>query len=103
MTKDIKTIRNKGSANIVLSERFVFDSHNQFRHETKKILEEADIREIEVNFQYVKYMDSAALGMLLLLRENASQANKRLCLTHVKGFVADVLNVANLTKIFEIR
>jgi CheY-like chemotaxis protein/anti-anti-sigma regulatory factor len=58
-------------ATLSLNGRFDFHSHRDFRAAYEGALGESGIREIEINFSAVDYLDSSALGMLLLLREKA--------------------------------
>lgn len=61
-------------ATLKLSGRFDFHSHRDFRAAYEKILETGAVREIIIDFGEVDYLDSSALGMLLLLREKADGA-----------------------------
>jgi len=49
------------------------------------------------------YLDSSALGMLLLLKERAGAAGKDLALVQCKDTVRQVLEIACFTKLFTIR
>jgi anti-anti-sigma factor len=60
------------------------------------------VREIEIDFQGVDYLDSSALGMLLMLRDKASGSGKDISLVGVKGSVRQVLEIANFSKLFKI-
>ncbi len=89
-------------ATLSLSGRFDFHSHRDFRTAYEKVLEEAQARESEVNFASVDYLDSSALGMLLLLKEKADAAGKSVTLSAPKGAVKQVLDIANFNKLFTI-
>ena len=49
------------------------------------------------------YLDSSALGMLMLLNERAKVVNKPVALLNTSGVVSQVLGVANFSKIFNIK
>ena len=51
----------------------------------------------------VQYIDSAALGILLLLRDRATSLNKQVELHNLQGTAKEVLEIANFQKIFTIR
>lgn len=85
-----------------LGGRFDFHSHRDFRFSYEKLLESAT-REIIIDFNEVDYLDSSALGMLLLLREKADAAGKNVSLSGLKGAVKQVLDIANFGKLFNIR
>ena len=58
--------------------------------------------ELEIDLGEVDYLDSSALGMLLMLREKAQAANKKIVLSNCKGSVRQVLEIANFGKLFTI-
>ncbi len=84
-----------------LNGSFTFEFHREFKQASTAALAYADCNEIEINFSAVDYMDSAALGMLLLFNERAE--GKKITLVNCKGTVKSVLDIANFSKIFEIR
>jgi anti-anti-sigma factor len=47
-------------------------------------------------------MDSAALGMLLLLREHVQSQGGRVTITNCRGQTYDVLQIANFHRLFKI-
>ena len=53
-----------------------------------------------VDLEAVDYLDSAALGMLLLLREHA--AGTRVAVRHLKGQPREVLMMAKFDRMFAI-
>ena len=86
-----------------LNGRFDFHSHRDFRSAYEKVMEGAEVRDIEINFRQVDYLDSSALGMLLLLREKAEAAGKNVALVGLQGMVKQVLEIANFGKLFTVR
>lgn len=90
-------------ATLKLGGRFDFHSHRDFRSAYEQHLESADLREIVIDFGDVDYLDSSALGMLLLLREKAEGAGKKVILAGLKGTVKQVLEIANFGKLFNIQ
>ncbi|MDO8812667.1 MAG: STAS domain-containing protein [Gallionella sp.] len=91
------------SARIAMSGRFDFQVHRDFKDAYTPLLDNAAVREIEVEMSKVDYLDSSALGMLMLLNERAKAANKPVALLNTSGVVSQVLEVANFSKIFNIR
>ena len=97
------TVEKKGgTARLVLNGRFDFSSHREFRNACDEALKTPEIKEIEADFSRVDYLDSSALGMLLLLREKAQNANLKVSLTNCTGLVQQVLDVANFQRLFTI-
>jgi anti-anti-sigma factor len=85
-----------------LEGRFDFHSHRDFRAAYEPSLANADVHEIVLDFNQVDYLDSSALGMLLLLREKAEAAGKKVKLAHLSGSVQQVIEIANFGKLFTI-
>ena len=90
-------------ATLSLNGRFDFHSHRDFRAAYEKALESTGVREIEINFSAVDYLDSSALGMLLLLREKAEAMGKLVVLAGLRGTVKQVLDIANFGKLFSVK
>jgi anti-anti-sigma factor len=91
------------TAVLSLKGRFDFHSHRDFRAAYETALDAAGVREIEINFAEVDYLDSSALGMLLLLREKAETLGKRVSLSGLRGTVKQVLDIANFGKLFPVK
>lgn len=90
-------------ARIAMSGRFDFKAYRDFRDAYTPPLDNAAVSEIEIEMSKVDYMDSAALGMLLLLSERAKAANKPVALVNASGAVSRLLEIANFSKIFNIK
>jgi anti-anti-sigma factor len=100
---NIKESIDGPSTRLALEGRFDFHSHRDFRSAYEKALGDAAIREILVDLGQVDYLDSSALGMLLLLREKSENNGKKVALTGLKGTVKQVLDIANFARLFAIR
>ena len=96
-------IIEKPHGRISISGRFDFIVHREFKKQYMRMLTDVQIREIEVNLQCVDYMDSAALGMLMLLNERAHAVNKSVVLCYPSVTVARLLDVANFARMFSIK
>jgi anti-anti-sigma factor len=94
-------IRNQDSAQIVLQGRFDFNSHQEFRKAADTAMEEA-VRVLVVDLGGVDYLDSSALGMLLMLRDKAKAADKSVTLANCRGVVKQVLDIAAFGKLFNM-
>ncbi len=93
-----------GSASwLSLEGRFDFHSHRDFRTAYEAVLAKAEVREIVLDFRLVDYLDSSALGMLLLLREKAEAVGKKVKLANLTGSVKQVMEIANFGKLFTIQ
>ncbi|MEW6677373.1 MAG: STAS domain-containing protein [Pseudomonadota bacterium] len=99
----ISSEETAGRLTLALSGRFDFHSHREFRAAYEKALESSSARVLAVNFRGVDYLDSSALGMLLLLKEKAESSGKQVELTELHGTVKQVLDIANFGKLFAIK
>jgi anti-anti-sigma factor len=96
-----KLINRDGKAVIVLEGRFDFNAHREFREAVDQALKDAG-REIQVDLGAVDYLDSSALGMLLMLRDKAKGAAKEVALANARGSVKQVIDIANFGKLFTL-
>lgn len=95
-------IKEAGKAIIKLNGRFDFNTHRDFRAAYEPLLADAAVNVVTVDFSSVDYLDSSALGMLLMLRDKMGGANKEIGLSGVRGNVKQVLDIANFGKLFQI-
>jgi HptB-dependent secretion and biofilm anti anti-sigma factor len=98
----VSVTKDAGSAQVKLSGRFDFNAHRDFRTGYEPLFADTEVHQVTVDLGEVDYLDSSALGMLLMLRDKASAANKALALTNVRGAVKQVLDIANFGKLFRI-
>ena len=82
--------------------RFDFNLQRNFKSSYDSILIKEGVSCIDVNLAGVDYLDSSALGMLLMLRERALVAGKTIQLSKPTSSVAQVLEIANFGKLFTI-
>lgn len=92
-----------GTEVVRIEGRFDFAAHRDFREAVKAALANAQAKEIHIDLAATDYLDSSALGMLLLSLENANAAGKALALVRPTGAVKQVLEIANFQRLFEIR
>lgn len=86
---------------ITLSGRFDFNAHREFRDAVDKAMAER-AGEVCIDLGGVDYLDSSALGMLLMLRDKAKGAGKSVSLANCRGAVKQVIDIANFGKLFPI-
>lgn len=94
--------RDGAKAVIKLQGRFDFNAHREFRSVYEPLVADAGVTAVTVDFSGVDYLDSSALGMLLMLRDKLGGVNKEVALSGVKGNVKQVLDIANFGKLFKI-
>jgi HptB-dependent secretion and biofilm anti anti-sigma factor len=93
---------SNGEARIKLVGRFDFNSHREFRAAYEALMDNAEVRTLVVDLAGVDYLDSSALGMLLMVRDKASSANKAILLANAQSGVKQVLDIANFSKLFKM-
>ena len=103
MALNIEVKTGVGKFTVILSGQFDFGSHRDFREACGSCLKAEGVKEIEVDLAGVDYIDSSALGMLLLLKEKASVEDKKVYLINVQGNVQRTLEIANFDKYFAVR
>ncbi len=95
------TVSNDGNkVTIAISGKFDFQLYDEFRSAYSDTAG-AGVH-YEVNMSATDYLDSSALGMLLLLREHAGGESSKIDITQVSDDVKKVLDVANFGKLFNI-
>ncbi len=80
--------------------RFDFSLHQSFRQSYEQV--EAVPRAYTVDLGKATYMDSSALGMLLLLREHGGGDNANVRLVNCSPEVRKILTISNFEQLFEI-
>ena len=91
---------NGKRAVISVSGRFDFAQQRAFR-DAYRDLPSGHMNYV-VDLKGVTYVDSAALGMLLLLREHAGGDSARVRITGCTPEVRRVLDIANFPRLFDI-
>jgi anti-anti-sigma factor len=89
-----------GTHVIKLPERFDFGSHQDFNKECEVLLGDKSVKNVVIDFTRVQYVDSSALGMLVLFHRKASPAGIATSIRGAHGAAKDVLDIANMQKIY---
>lgn len=92
-----------GISVIRIPERFDFSSHKNFNENTDVALKDSQVSLISLDFSQVNYLDSAALGMVVYLHKKAAAANKKIQIINASGIAEEILKVANINKIIDIK
>lgn len=99
---DANVVTRDKSAVIQLNGRFDFNAHREFRNAMERALGLQGIDNVTIEMSRVAYLDSSALGMLLMLRERANSAKLGLVLANPRGMVRQALDIAHFEKLFVI-
>jgi anti-anti-sigma factor len=90
------------TTNIAMTGKFDFSKHRAFRDACESALSGGDVETVHVDLREVSYLDSAALGMLLLLRDKAKAVGKAVSIATRPGTVRDILRVAHFQDLFAL-
>jgi len=88
------------SATLKIIGRFDFSLHNEFRKVYKDVTLKSG--QYVVDLSGTEYLDSSALGMLLLLKEHAESQS---CTVVILGFnaeIKEILTIASFDRIFNL-
>lgn len=85
-----------------LAGRFDFNAHRDFRNSYEPALQNSTVKTLNLDMQKVDYLDSSALGMLLLLNEKARAAGMEVVISACPADIKKIIEVANFSRIFKI-
>lgn len=100
MTADVTVSEIEDSRTIEIRGRFDFGMQKSFRSFYQDGPD--GIRRFVVNLRDTEYMDSSALGMLLLLREHALARDAEILIVHSRPEIRRIFEIANFDKLFKL-
>ena len=80
--------------------RFDFGRHQEFRESYERLTKKPE--SIVVDLKEATYLDSSALGMLLLLRDHAGGDDSDVQVINSNSDVRKILAISNFDKLFDI-
>ena len=86
---------------ISISGRFDFAVHREFRAAVDAI--DNEISDVFIDFRTTEYVDSSALGMLLLLKNKMNNQKEKVTLINAKPEVKKIFEIANFGQLFTLR
>ena len=95
-----KNIQDKAMT-ISITGRFDFGTHKEFRSAYQDL--NGLFSSYIVDMKDVEYIDSSALGMLLLLLEHGKSCGGKVVIAGCNPDIARILKIANFDKLFDIR
>ena len=100
MTISAQASQDGSELSISIDGRFDFSSHQEFR----KAYEEVDTKpeQYVVDMNSTTYLDSSALGMLLLLRDYAGGDHANIRIVKCNEDVKKILTISNFEQLFDI-
>ena len=85
---------------IAIKGRFDFAKHQEFRDAYEKLQLKPQL--IVVDLKEATYLDSSALGMLLMLRDYAGGDDSDIRVINSSSDVSKTLEISNFNKLFDI-
>ena len=85
---------------IKISGRFDFSSHQDFRKAYESV-SQPNLGFV-IDMSSAEYLDSSALGMLLLMREHAGGDKADIRISNCRPQIKNILKVANFAKLFKV-
>ncbi|RHW77093.1 STAS domain-containing protein [Colwellia sp. RSH04] len=95
----VKTEENK--VIISVDDRFDFSLHQQFRDSYSEINNKG--QEYILDLSNTKYMDSSALGMILLLKDHVEMNASTLTISNPSDTVSKILEIAQFHRLMTIK
>ena len=87
---------------IHLGKNFDFEAHKMFKEHVQTVVQ-AQAKRLELNFEDIEYLDSSALGMLMLAKHEADAKGCTVVITHLKdGHARKVLELVQFDQLFAI-
>lgn len=100
MSVSINVSEDAKTASIRINGRFDFSLHNEFRKSYKDLA--INSGEYIVDLGSTDYLDSSALGMLLLLKEHAESHSSSVRLINFNNEIREILTIASFDKLFTL-
>lgn len=98
---ELQLTQSHDTLTAVISGSFTFTDNPVFSR-VLSASKQPDIQYITLNLTKVEYIDSAGLGMLLMLRDHCNQIGQQLILFSPTGQVEKVFSVAKFDELFQI-
>lgn len=92
---------NSKELTIKVDGRFDFSAHQEFRDAYENI--SSDVNSYVVDLNHTSYLDSSALGMLLLLRDHAGGDDANVKIVKCNDDVKKILTISNFEQLFTIQ
>ena len=96
----VNATTNGSELTVNIDGRFDFSAHQEFRDSYEKA--DSSINRYVIDMKNASYLDSSALGMLLLLRDHAGGDNADVHITNCNQDVRKILTISNFEQLFKI-
>ena len=97
----ITSSEENGTLIIQIEGRFDLSIHQGFRNAYESASE--SVTAFEIDLRAASYLDSSALGMLLLLREYAGSEDATIAISNASEDIRKILTISNFDQLFTIK
>ncbi len=102
MPLTVRVSETNNAVMIYITGRFDFNLHRDFRHAYEDVQQRLPKPAFTIDLGGTEYMDSSALGMLLLLREYAGGDQAAVSIINARPEVKKILDIANFNRLFKL-
>lgn len=102
MSGTITVSHSEDKTTISIKGRFNFEMHSQFRTAYQSEAGDKKKKRYVIDLTGTEYIDSSALGMLLLLREEAGGNEADIEIVNARPEIRKILETANFQRLFKI-
>ena len=99
MSVNITSNTQADTLTLLIAGRFDYEAHDAF---VGAYAEKEGISKYVVDMSKTEYLDSSALGMLLLLKDFAEEKSAKVSISNVNNDVRKILDIASFSQIFTI-
>ena len=100
MTVEVSLNASTNELLVKISGRFDFSLHQDFRKLSEN--QANNVKAISIDLSRTDYIDSSALGMLLILRDKVGDNKSAIKIVNAKLDVKKILEIANFDKLFTL-
>jgi anti-anti-sigma factor len=100
MSISVEVSNDGKSAVIKVEGRFDFSVHNEFHRAYKDTVLDNGVYNLDLSA--TEYLDSSALGMLLLLKEYAESNGSSVKISNANHEIMEILQIASFDKLFAL-
>lgn len=99
----VRVEETKSGCVVVVEGRFDFNLHGEFRDAYESALQKDSDTKFILDFSNTEYLDSSALGMLLILRDRLGCDPGRQVIRNCNRDIMEIFQVSNFDKLFSIQ
>ena len=100
MSVNVELKKDTSELVIKISGRFDFSKHQELREASEQA--GSNIKQVIVDLRATEYVDSSALGMLLVLRDKIGGEKQKVKIVNAKPEVKKILEIASFDKLFTL-